>query len=208
MGYNLRMKKKENFRIKKLANFLFETRILKYIPRAGLQFLKGPIKENLAEHTFYTAMVAWVLAKMDGEDEEKAVKMALIHDLTEGRGGDRDLINKIYGGEIDEEKIIGEISKDHELKEFKIKNLIEEFLQEKTLEAKIVKDADVLSEILMEKDCLDLGNQKAKKWLEYSFKRLETKSGRELGKTLIETDSDEWWLKIVERYTGYKVSLK
>jgi hypothetical protein len=58
----------------------------------------------------------------------------------------------------------------------------------------------------LEKECLDLGNQKAKKWLEYSFKRLETKSGKELGKTLIETDSDEWWLKIVERYTGYKIS--
>jgi hypothetical protein len=45
------MKKKENSRVKKLANFLFETRILKHTTRAGLQFLKGPIKENLAEHT-------------------------------------------------------------------------------------------------------------------------------------------------------------
>jgi putative hydrolase of HD superfamily len=202
------MKKKESPKIKKLADFLFETRILKYIPRAGLQFLKGPIKENLAEHTFYTAMAAWVLAKTEGADEEKVIKMALIHDLAEGRGGDRDLIHKIYGGEIEERKIIGEISKDHELKEFKIENLIEELLQGKTLEAKIVKDADVLSEILMEKDCFDLGNRKAKKWLEYSFKRLKTISGKELGKALIETDADEWWLKIVEKYTGYKVSPK
>ena len=194
--------------MEKLADFLFETRILKYIQRAGLQYLKGPIKENLAEHSFYTAMAAWVLAKIEKANVEKVIKMALVHDLAEGRGGDRDLIHKIYGGEIDEKKIIEEISKDHELKEFEIKKLIKELSQEKTLEAKIVKDADVLSEILMEKDCFDLGNQKAKKWLEFSLKRLETKSGKELGRALIEKNSDEWWLKIVERYTGYKVSLK
>jgi putative hydrolase of HD superfamily len=202
------MKKKENSRIKKLANFLFETRILKYIPRAGLQFLKGPIKENLAEHTFYTAMAAWVLAKIENMNEEKVIKIALIHDLAEGRGGDRNLINKIYGGKINEIKIVEEISKDHDLKEFQMKKLIEELFQGKTKEAKIVEDADHLAEMLWEKENFDMGNKKAKKWLDFHLQRLKTKNAKILGKLLIEMDSDEWWFKIIEKYIGYKVPLK
>jgi putative hydrolase of HD superfamily len=205
------MKKKEviklNSEAKKMVNFLFETRILKYIPRAGLQYLKGPIKENLAEHTFYVTMIAWILAKMEKVNEEKVIKMALIHDLAEGRGGDRNLINKIYGGKINEIKLVEEISRDHELEEFQMRKLIKELFEGKTKEAKIVEDADHLAEMFWEKENLDMGNRKAKRWLDFHLLKLKTKNAKILGKLLIETDSDEWWLKIVEKYTGYKISL-
>ena len=84
-----------NSEISNLVNFLFEWRVLKYVPRAGLNFLKGPIKENLAEHTLYTVIIAWILTKLEKADESKTIKMALIHDLAEVRGGDRELMNKI-----------------------------------------------------------------------------------------------------------------
>jgi putative hydrolase of HD superfamily len=199
---------KLNSKVKKLANFLFETRILKYIPRAGVQFLKGPIKENLAEHTFYTTMAAWVLAKIEKANEEKVIKMALIHDLAEGRGGDRNLINKIYGGKINEIKLIKEISQDHDLEEFQMGELIKELFQEKTKEAKIVEDADHLAEMLWEKENFDVGNRKAKRWLDFHLSRLKTKNAKILGKLLIEMDSDEWWFKILEKYIGYKIPSK
>jgi putative hydrolase of HD superfamily len=197
------MKRKENSKIKKLANFLFETRILKYLPRASLPYLKTSLKENVAEHSFYTVIIGWILAKLESADENKIIKMALIHDLAEVRGGERNLINKFYSEPLNEPKIIDEISKTYDLKDFEIKEIFEEFFKGESIEAKIVKDADVLSGMLLEKEVFDSGNEKAKKWLDVSLSRLKTKSGKELGKLIIKTDADEWWLEVAKKYLPF-----
>jgi len=200
----MRKSKKEiaklNSEFENLVNFLFEFRILKHLPRASLCYLKGPIKENVAEHSFYTAIISWILAKLEGANEEKAIKMALIHDLAEARGGERNLINKFYSQPLNEPKIIKEIVKENKLENLKLNEIFEEFFEEKTLEAKIVKDADVIAQMLLEKESLDLGNEKARKWLNFSLKRLKTKNAKKIGKMLVQLDSDNWWLKIVKKY--------
>ncbi|OIO44765.1 MAG: phosphohydrolase [Candidatus Nealsonbacteria bacterium CG_4_10_14_0_8_um_filter_35_10] len=191
---------KLNSETKKLVDFLFETRILKYLPKSSLSYLRSPFPENVAEHTFYVTIIAWILANLEKADENKIIKMALIHDLAEVRGGERNLINKFYSQTLNEPRIIKEISKDHNLKNFGIEKLFEEFFEEKTKEAKITKDADVLADMLLEKEVLDSGNQKAKRWLAVSLSRLKTKGGKDLGKLLIGTDSDAWWLQIAKKY--------
>jgi len=194
---------KLNSEAKKLVNFLFETRILKYLPRASLPYLKTPISENVAEHSFYVTIIGWILAKMEKANEDKIIKMALVHDLAEARGGERNLINKFYSQILNEPKIIGEISRDHNLEGFEIEKLFNEFFEEKTKEAKITKDADILAGMLLEKEVLDLGNKTAKKWLKFSLSRLKTKSGKNLGKLLFKTRSDAWFLKLVEKYLPF-----
>ena len=191
---------KSNSKAKKLVNFLFETRILKYLPKSSLNYLRSPFSENAAEHSFYVTIIGWILAKMEKADEDKIIKMDLIHDLAEVRGGERNLINKFYSQTLNEPRIIKEISKDHNLKNFEIVKLFEEFFEEKTKEAKTAKDADILADMLLEKEVFDTGNKKAEKWLVVSLARLKTKSGKNLGKSLIGTDSDEWWLQIAKKY--------
>ena len=192
--------KKLNSKIEKLANFLFETRILKHTPRASLPYLKTPLKENVAEHSFYTTIIGWVLAKLESANENKIIKMALIHDLAEARGGERNLINKFYSEPLNEPKIMEEIALTYGLKDFEIKEIFEEFFKGESKEAKIVKDADVLAGMLLEKEVFDSGNKKAKKWLDVSLSRLKTKSGKKLGKFILQTDSDEWWLEVAKKY--------
>jgi len=191
---------KSNSEAKKLVNFLFETRVLKYLSKSSLNYLRSPFSENVAEHSFYVTIIGWILAKMEKANEDKIIKMALIHDLAEARGGERNLINKFYSQTLNEPRIIKEISKDHNLKNFEIEKLFEEFFEEKTKEAKTAKDADILADMLLEKEVFDTGNKKAEKWLVVSLARLKTKSGKNLGKLLIGTDSDEWWLQIAKRY--------
>jgi putative hydrolase of HD superfamily len=185
---------------KNLVNLLLEFRILKYLPRASLPYLKGPLKENVAEHSFYTTIIGWILAKIEKADEDKVLKMCLIHDLAEARGGERNLINKFYTQPLNEPKIIEEITKNYKLKDFSFEKLFKEFYREKTLEAKISKDADILAGMLLEKETLDLGNQKAKKWVAVSLSRLKTKKAQQFGRELVRSDSDEWWMKLVRKY--------
>ena len=201
------MKMKKNIKqkstsekIKNLVNFLLEFRILKYLPRASLPYLKGPLKENVAEHSFYTTIIGWILANLEKADEDKVLKMCLIHDLAEARAGERNLINKFYIQPPNEPKIIEEISKNYNLEKFSLVKVFREFYRKKTLEAKIVKDADVLAGMLLEKENLDLGNEKAKKWLSVSLSRLKTKKAQQFGRELIKTDSDEWWMELVKKY--------
>jgi len=186
--------------VKKLVNFILEYRTLKHMPRGSLPYLKGPIRENIAEHSFYTTIIAWIMAVVEKADENKVIKMSLAHDLAEVRGGEKNLINKFYTSPINEQKIMEEISQNYDLKKLSLGGLFKEFDQAKTLEAKIAKDADVLAQMLLEKECLDLGNESAGKWLHFSQMRLKTELGKKLGKRLIEVESDEWWLEIDKLY--------
>ncbi len=192
--------KKDNNSLKKLVNLILEARILKYIFRASYHYLKGPIRENIAEHSFYTILISWILAKKENKDENKIIKMAILHDLIEVRTGEKNLINKFYNCPTNDLKVIKEICKNNSLNEFHFEKLFQEYFEGKTKEAKIVKDADILSEMLLEKECFDLGNKKAKKWLDVSLSRLKTKTGKELGKKLKTIDGDKWWVEIAEKY--------
>jgi len=193
-------KKSSNKESENLIKLLWEYRILKYIPRASLQYLKGPAKENVAEHSFYTTIIGWLLAKLEGADEDKVIKICLIHDLAEARGGEKNLMNKFYSEPADEPKIFKEISKQYQLEEFSFDKLFQEFFKEETLEARVAKDADILAGMILEKECLDLGNEKASKWLAVSLKRLKGKKAQELGEKLVEADADSWWLEVAKKY--------
>lgn len=184
----------------KKVKFILECRALKHLERTCKTFLKNPIPENVAEHSFLSAIVGWVLAQMAKADENKVIKMCLIHDLAEVRGGEFNLINKFYHAPLPEEKIIKEIINDYKLEDFLIEEIFNEFNEEKTLESQLAKDADIISQMLLEKENLDMGNQKAKKWLDTSLKRLKTKEGRKLGKILHKIDSDKWWLEIIKKH--------
>ena len=198
------MAKKKSFQekeIESLIKLVLEFRLLKYIPRACLPYLKNIVPENIAEHTFYTVIFAWILGKTEkGSNQEKIIKMALIHDLPEVRGGDKNLINKFYSQPLNELRIMEDVVKDYQLKDLEFLKLLKEFKKEKTKESKIVRDADILAQMLVEKESIDMGNFKAKRWLSTSLKRLKTKNAKRLGKALYEIDTDKWWLEIVKKY--------
>lgn len=74
--------------MKKIVDFLIKTGDLKKIQRKGwvLRGIKNP--ETIADHTFRTAIMALVLCGKKKLNQEKVVKMALIHDLCEVYAGD------------------------------------------------------------------------------------------------------------------------
>ncbi len=61
---------------------------LKRIRRAGWVEAGIQEPESVAEHSYRTALLAMILADLQGLDAEKAVRMALLHDLAEAEVGD------------------------------------------------------------------------------------------------------------------------
>ncbi len=179
--------------MKNIVNLLFEARILKEIQRSGYSFL-GVGKESIAEHSFMTAFIALMMSQMEPEiDGMKLISMCLLHDLHEARTGDLNYVNKQYA-KIDEKKATTDAFADVTFGE-KMKNLVSEFEEAKTKEAKLAKDADQLSFILELKSLSDIGATPPQKWLPYVTDRLKTKTGKKIAEEIMTTGWDEWWLK-------------
>jgi putative hydrolases of HD superfamily len=177
--------------MKNIANFLFETGMLKRTPRSGFQFL-GSGAESVAEHIFRTTYIGYALSMITtGVKADRIIKMCLFHDLPEARTGDLNYVNKKYVT-ADEIKAVDDLT---ETLQFggEIKELIQEFIKGETEEAKLARDADQLEMILALKEYKDLGNTYAEEWLEFSKKRLQTETARNLADVILSTDSSLWW---------------
>jgi len=184
--------------MKGMINFLFEVGMLKKTPRTGYQFL-GSGKESVAEHSFRTAIIGYVLSLQEPEaDSQKITLMCLFHDLHEARTGDQNYVNKRYVN-VDEDRAVRDLAKNipfgHD-----IISLTREFNTGKSLEARISRDADQLDLILELKEKQDLGNRYAGEWLHYAEKRLITESARKMAQEILKTDSTEWWFDKKKRF--------
>ena len=140
--------------MKQIAQLLFEARSLNRLPRSGYQFL-GVGRESVAEHSFSTTFIAYVLSHMVPEaDARKLITMSLVHDLPEARVGDLNYVQKFYlqadeGAALDDMVHALPFGSD-------LRALIDEFNQGASLEARLAHDADQLAFLLELKALADV----------------------------------------------------
>ncbi len=176
-----------------IVNLFFEAKMLKEIQRSGLAFL-GAGKESVAEHSFMVAFIGLVLSKMDKNvDSLKLISMCLLHDLAEARTGDMNYVQKEYV-EVNEEKAVEDALKNVPFGG-DLKELIQEFNSNETLEARLAKDADQLAFVLELKSLSDTGSTTPEKWLPVVIERIKSETGKKLAETIVNTQWDNWWLK-------------
>ncbi len=179
--------------MKNIVNLLFKAKILKNIPRSGYHFL-GVGKESVAEHSFGTAFIAYVISQLEPDvDALRLISMCLVHDLPEAKIGDLNYVQKKYVT-ADENKAVADITGNLPFGA-DLADLIAEFNEGLSLEAKLARDADQLAFILELKTLADIGYNPPNKWLPFALKRLETKTGKALAQNIMETDWDAWWLE-------------
>ena len=175
---------------KRLADFVFELGMLRRTPRTGYQFL-GSGAENVAEHSFRTAMIGYILARRAGADVARTVFLCLFHDVHEARIGDFNYVNRIYNTS-DPVLAFTHALEGTGLRE-EVLDMWRELEAGETLEAKLAQDADQLDFIANLKEEQDLGNPYAAKWLAHALPRLRTDVAREFAEVIRETDQSEWW---------------
>jgi putative hydrolase of HD superfamily len=178
--------------MKHIANLLFEAKMLKEIPRSGYHFL-GAGHESIAEHTFSTTFIAYVMAQLDPEiDALKLISMCLLHDLPEARTGDLNTVHKTYVI-ANEAKALEDTTR-HLPFASSITSLIKEFNENQSREAQMAHDADQLSLILELKDLSDIGYAPPDRWLPHVLKRIKTKVAKKIARSIMESHRDDWWL--------------
>lgn len=189
--------------LKGIANFLFEAGTMRKLLRMHRQtLLTDDLSDNIASHSYRVALIAWILAKMENADANKAAMMALLHDLKEARSGDHNWVHKKYVKIFEDE-----ISKD-QLSQVPYEELggtVAEYEKRESIESLVVKDADLLDEVLLLREYAWQGNREAEKWLSekrgpdnpmggnMQIKMLKTESAKTLGKIILETGPSDWW---------------
>ena len=179
--------------LKAIADFLFEVGMLKRTPRSGFQFL-GTGKETVAEHSLRCAVIGYTLSRMcDNSDTSRVVFMCLFHDLVEARTGDLNYVNKRYVT-ADEESAVNDMTANLPFGG-EIRSLTEEFNSRTSFESKLANDADQIEMILQLKELGDLGNPYSREWILTATKRLRTEAGKQLARSIMNTDFSAWWFK-------------
>lgn len=176
---------------KPIANFLYEVGMLNRTPRSGFQFL-GSGDQSVAEHSFRTAILSYVLGALDGSvDVGLMLKEALFHDLGEARVSDLNHVHQKYNDrrQLDAVKDVAAALPFGK----EIIDIYEAHEARTTKESELVKDADTLEWLISLKEQVDIGNVRAKDWVDYAEKRLKTEAAKQLAKEIMKTDSNEWW---------------
>lgn len=176
------------------ANLLFEVGALAHTPRSGFRHLNW--HQSVAEHSFRTAYIGFVLAHMEIESGievniNRVVECGLFHDLGEARTGDLDYIAQKYS-KADEVKAVEDAVAGMSFGS-KIVEAVKETDERSTIEGNIAKDADALELLCSLIEIINSGNQKAKDWIPPLLKRLRTSSAQQLASVILKTNSDEWW---------------
>ncbi|MDP2641839.1 MAG: HD domain-containing protein [bacterium] len=177
--------------LEQITDFVYEMGIHARTPRSGLWFL-GSGEQSVAEHLFRVAMIAYALCYLTPKaDKNKVLFMALVHDIGEGRVSDLNYVHQKYG-RLAEQQAVEDIARGVPFGK-EIEESYKEEQAKKTVEAKLVKDADKLEWIATLRAEEEKGNAKAKKWAASAFKALMTPAGKAIGEKLLKTHPDNWW---------------
>ena len=167
--------------------------MLKRTPRSGWQFLSGAESESVADHSFRVAMIAFVLARLDGAelDADRVLRLALVHDLPEARTSDLNYMNQKYV-QVDEERAAADMVEGLPFSD-ELDALLDEYRKEETRESIVAHDADQLELLLQLAEQRDAGVPSTEDWVPFVLKRLRTDGGRKLAESILAGNSSHWW---------------
>ncbi|MCK4540207.1 HD domain-containing protein [Candidatus Parcubacteria bacterium] len=182
---------------KRNIDFLFEIGTLKNVQRGWRQHLDMDCATVL-EHTMRVIWIALIISRMENAgDENKIIRMAMVHDLPETRTSDLGYMQKIYV-KADDALAANDLFSNTILKDF-YDNEFRNYEDRNCVESKIVKDADNLDVDIELKEFEERGSKLPKKWKDIRKmvrdKKLYTNSAKELWDLLQKVDVSDWHLK-------------
>ncbi|ASY34150.1 HAD family hydrolase [Streptomyces sp. CLI2509] len=176
-----------------LAHLAFEAGTLKNARRTGWWMAGVRDPESVAEHSWRTALLASVLAAMEGADPARAALLAVWHDSQESRTGDVNYLGRKYADRADPEAVTADqVAGLPEAVAESVRGVVAEFEGQGSAEAVCARDADKLECLVQGVEYRARGYADAQRWIDNSYGRLTTASGRELADAVLRTGSLDW----------------
>lgn len=184
-----------------IAAFCTEAGHLKRIQRAGWPIAGVRDPESVAEHSYRTAIIGFVLAVMEGADPNRTAALCTFHDVPEARLGDIPSIGKPFVAttpavdvaKVQTAALPGPLAE-------AVQALIAEFEARETPEARCAKDADKLDCLIQAREYEAQGYRLVQPWVDTMVAAVCTESGKRLAATVLTVPVDAWWHDVVASY--------
>ncbi|MCO5967975.1 HD domain-containing protein [Actinoallomurus soli] len=187
----------------RLTEFVYEMGLLKRYKRSGWLVAGVASPESIADHSFRAAVLAGVLAALEGASPERAILLSLFHDSQETRLTDLPYLAQRYVARTPNEQVTanqvrGLPAPVAEL----ISGSVAEYEQRASLEARCARDADKLECLLQAIEYRDQGHHTIQPWIDSSLAALQTPSGKKLADEALATGSLDWLHGVVNGENG------
>jgi putative hydrolases of HD superfamily len=179
--------------IEATAQLIYETGLLKLAKRTGWWLCGVKDPESIAEHSFRTAIIAGLLAGLEGADPARATLLALWHDSQETRVGDIPHLGRRYLDAASNEHVT-----EHQTAGLpaalagQLRALIHDYETGDSLEVQCAHDADKLDCLFQAIEYRDSGHQNVGGWIDSSRTNLRTKAAERLADAAIAMTSQQW----------------
>ena len=190
--------------LESVCKFLFEIGSLKNTPRSGWFKVGVENPESVAEHSFRTAIIGFVLACLEGIEPKKVSTYCLFHDLPEARTSDLDWLAQKYLTEKENQQGESVLKDQLQYLPDKITDQFTESLcTNKTMSdevKEVSRDADLLETVLQAIEYERSGHAEARGWASSSIELLSTETGTRIGRYLRDKMAEgstgelhRWW---------------
>ncbi|MFI6506239.1 HD family hydrolase [Streptosporangium sp. NPDC050855] len=185
--------------LSRLTGLLYEMGLLKRYRRTGWLVAGVRDPESVADHSFRTAIIASVIAALEGGDPERAAFMSLFHDTQESRITDIHHLGRLYlkaapNEEVTADQVRGVPAVVAEM----VSGAVGEYEEKTSLEAVCARDADKLECLIQAVEYREQGYRNIQPWIDSSLAALKTASARRLADEALATGSLEWVKRVLD----------
>ena len=181
-----------------LADLLYEFGLLKRYKRTGWLVAGVRDPESIAEHSFRAAVIAAVIARLEGADPERAAFMSLFHDTQETRITDIPYVGKLYLKPAPNEEVTAaQVRHVPEEVAGMLRDAVGEYEEKASLEAVCARDADKLECLIQAVEYREQGHQNVQGWIDSSLAAITTTTGKRLAEEALSTGTIDWVTRVL-----------
>lgn len=182
-----------------LAGLLYEFGLLKRYKRTGWLVAGVRDPESVAEHSFRTAIIAGMIAKLEGGNPERAAFMALFHDTQETRITDIPYIGKRYltaasNEQVTADQVRGVPGPVADM----VRDAVAEYEEKASVEAVCARDADKLECLIQAVEYREQGRHNVQGWIDSSLAAITTTTGKRLAEEVLRTGTLDWVTRVLD----------
>lgn len=182
----------------RLTGLLHEIGLLKRYKRTGWLIAGVRDPESIAEHSFRAAVIASVVAALEGANPERAAFLSLFHDTQETRITDIPYIGKRYLKATANEQVTSDqVRNVPEPVAEMVGDAVGEYEEKTSLEAVCARDADKLECLLQATEYREQGHQNVQPWIDSSLAALKTPTAKRLADEALRTGTLDWMTRIL-----------
>lgn len=154
--------------------------------------------QSVAEHSYRTAVIGYVLASLEQADPEKTAAICLFHDTAEARIGDMHWVTKRYIRYKEGEQVAFNEQTDQLPIDIatRIRALVGEYEEKSSREAILAREADLLECLLESREYEMQGYVKGAEWARICREGLQTETAKSLADACLSEDPGAWFQDI------------